>query len=156
VDSALPVTGQPHHHVMHMPWTDALETVRPIEARIEKVAVTALARIVEEFKSGGARLEGVGVVGSPDRDLERIGNRHMRAHAAEGILFRRVLEGAARKHGLRSRSLSDRNIKEVAESELNQNLDVILTSIGRSAGRPWRTDERAAALAAWLMLDSLE
>jgi hypothetical protein len=106
VDSAIPVTGQPHHHVMDLPWTDALETVRPIEARIEKVAVTELTRILEESKSGDARLEGVGVVGSPDRDLERIGNRHMRAHAAEGILFRRVLEAAARKHGLRSRSLS--------------------------------------------------
>lgn len=35
------------------------------------------------------------VVGSAPRSLDRIGNQHIRAHAAEGILFRRVLEVAS-------------------------------------------------------------
>src|SRR5215831_19467948 len=152
IDNAFPATGQPHHHLMEMPWPEALETVKALETRVERVAFKALSGILEELKSKDARVKGVGVVGSPDRDLERIGNRHMRAHAAEGILFRRVLEVAARQHEIRCRSLSDRNIKEVAAIELDQSPDSFLTLIGRLAGKPWRADERAAALAAWLML----
>ncbi len=155
MDPQLPATGQPHHEVMELPWGDALSAVRPIEKRIEEVAIDMLADLLTELESKGARVISVGVVGSPERNIERIGNRHMRAHAAEGILFRRVIEAAAAKHSLKCGTFSDRGFEEFAISELGQNSTRIkgaLTRIGRTAGKPWRIDERAAAIAAWLTL----
>src|SRR5947199_9239518 len=84
-DPKLPATSQPHHEVMELPWSDAQSAVRPFERRIESVANEALARLQAELRSKGFRVSGVGVVGSPDRALERIGHPHIRAHAAEGI-----------------------------------------------------------------------
>jgi hypothetical protein len=155
-DPLVPSTAQPHHEVMELPWIEALSAVRPIEARIEKVAVEALAALLSDCANRGCRVAGAGVVGSPDRNLERLGNPHVRAHAAEGILFRRVIEVAAAKLNVNCRSFSDRGFEDAAVSELRQTpekLDAMLNAIGRSAGKPWRADEKAAATAAWLMLE---
>ena len=157
-DPAFPPTSQPHHEVMELPWDDALSAVRPIEARIEKVAIKAVASLVKELRSKDCKVDSVGVVGSPDRSLERIGNPHIRAHAAEGILFRHCLEVAAAAHDIQWRSFSDRSIDEIAAAELHrqpQEIKTVLDAIGRSAGKPWRADERAAATAAWLALRQL-
>ena len=154
-DPLLPATGQPHHEVMELPWIDAQRAVRPLESRIENVAIEALAAILNELNLKGCLVGSIGVVGSPDRRLERIGNTHIRAHAAEGILFRHVLEVAAAKHKLQWRSFSDRGFEEVAVLELErkpQDIKAALAAIGHLAGKPWRADERAAATAAWLML----
>jgi hypothetical protein len=154
-DLQVPETAQPHHTVMELPWDEAKRTAASLEGRIERIASEKLSDLLTEIGSMGHRVRGAGVVGSPDRPLERIGNRHMRAHAAEGILFRRVLETAAARHHLQCRSFSDRGFEQQAASELGQSasqLQQTMAAIGHSAGRPWRADERAAAMAAWLML----
>ena len=154
-DPLLPATGQPHHEVMELPWLEAQSAVRPLESRIENVAIKALSALLSELGSKGCSVSSVGVVGSPDRNLDRIGNPHIRAHAAEGILFRRVLEVAAAAHNLKWRSFSDRDFEERAFSELGrkpQEMKLALTRIGHSAGKQWRADERTAATAAWLTL----
>jgi hypothetical protein len=154
-DPRNPATRQPYHGVMDLAWIDAQVAAGAIESRIENIAIEALSALLSEVVSRGCRVGSVGVVGSPDRDLARIGNSHIRAHAAEGILFRRVLEVAAAKHNLRWRSFSDRGFEEMAVSELRRaphEVKTALAAIGHSAGRPWRADERAAAMAAWLML----
>src|SRR5207237_945764 len=144
---------QPHHEVMELPWSDAQAAVRQLELGIEKVATKVVAALMIDIQSRGFSVSGVGVVGSPDSKLERIGNPHIRAHAAEGILFRRVLEVAAEEHRLQWRSFSDRAFEERTFPELRRTPHEIkstLAAIGRSAGRPWRADERAAAVAAWV------
>ena len=154
-DPKIPATSQPHHEVMELPWSDAQTAVRQLELGIENVATKVVAALMNEIQSKGFSVSGVGVVGSPDRKLERIGNAHIRAHAAEGILFRRVLEVAAANHNLQYRSFSDRSFEEVTFPQLHtkpQEIKNTLALIGRAAGKPWRADERAAAVAAWLML----
>jgi hypothetical protein len=154
-DPANPATSQPHHKVMELPWDKAKSAVQPLEHRIENVATEALAKLVGELGSKGFAISGVGIVGSPDRNLDRIGNPHIRAHAAEGILFRRVLETAASNHSLKWQSFSDRLFDEFAAAELKRQpleIKAVLAAIGGAAGRPWRADERAAATAAWLSL----
>jgi len=154
-DPGVPATSQPHHEVMGLPWTTAQSAARPLEQQIEGIAIQMLSGLVSSLQSRGFDVYGIGVVGSPDRKLERIGNPHIRAHAAEGILFRRVLEIAAAEHQLPWRSFSDRNLEEITFPQLRKTPREIkntLASIGRAAGRPWRADERAAAIAAWLMM----
>src|SRR5262245_34501072 len=115
-----------------------------------------LSNLIRELEAKGHRVESVGVVGSPDRKLDKIGNSHIRAHAAEGILFRHVIELAANAHHLKCRSFSDRDFDAAIAPELRrrpEDVKSVLAAIGRSAGKPWRADERAAAAAAWVMLD---
>jgi len=84
------------------------------------------------------------VVGAPAKNLGRIGNEHIRTHAAEGVLFRRVLE-VAERNGVACRGF--------AETELGAP-DAKIEALGKKAGPLWRADERAAATAAWLALQS--
>ncbi len=154
-DPLFPETGRPHHEVMELPWIEAQAVVQPIERRVENIAISALSALVSELDSKGLSVRGIGVVGSPDRDLARIGSPHIRAHAAEGILYRRVLERAAAAHKLRWQGFSDRDFESAAIAELRRKAEdfrMTLATIGRIAGKPWRADERAAATAAWLSL----
>src|SRR5215831_17319570 len=70
-DPLFPATGQPHHGVMELPWADAKSAVQPLERRIENVAIQTMASLIRDLEQKGCRVNAVGVVGSPDRDLER-------------------------------------------------------------------------------------
>jgi hypothetical protein len=158
-DPALPETSEPYHRVMDLPWAKATVAVRRIASRIEKVAARELARLVREAQKDGLIVGGVGIVGAGERNLEKIGSTHIRAHAAEGVLFREVLEFAAAANKLRSRRFDERSLDMTAEVELKLPVARIrdqLAEMGRSAGSPWRADEKAAATAAWLLLAAPE
>jgi len=155
VDPRIPATFQPYHEVMELPWADGQKAVGVHTRAIEVVARKAVTKLIKELQSGGMTVTGVGVVGSKDRQLDRIGNYHIRAHAAEGILFRRVLELAAEANQLRTRTFSDRELAQSSLVELKSSsvqMKNELKALGRWLAPPWRTDEKQAATAAWLML----
>ena len=130
----------PDHHVMELPWPEAQVAVRELIVPIEQRALAVLRDVIASVP---VSIVTVGVAGSPPRNIDRLGNPHVRAHAAEGILFRRVLEQAAETLGLPCLGLSDRD------------LDTSLARpFARIAGPPWRADERLAATAAWMSFSS--
>ena len=139
VDPRIAGTAQPYHVVMAMPWSEATVAVRDLAKAIERVAIKAVRALVREFD-----VSAVGIVGAPERALEKIGNEHIRAHAAEGVLFRHVLEVAAEKNKLRHRAFT--------EKSLPANFARQLQELGRAAGAPWRAEEKMAATAALLQL----
>ncbi|HEY3137239.1 MAG TPA: hypothetical protein VGL29_14520 [Blastocatellia bacterium] len=154
-DPAVPATFQPYHEVMDLPWEQAQVAVRKTAAIIERIASKNLRRLIQEVQSEGLKVCGVGIVGAGNRNLEKIGSTHIRAHAAEGVLFRQVLEVAAKANDLWIRTFDEKRLDEIAERELNRSTAKLknrLVEIGRSAGSPWRADEKAAALSAWLIL----
>jgi len=158
VDPKVPGTAQPYHEVMDLPWEQSQRAVRKYGAAIERTAKKALARLIEEQRSNGRKIVGAGIVGAPDRDLARIGNPHIRAHAAEGVLFRRVLDLAAQSNGLKWEALSDRKFDETIAARLGAKhlrIKQSLSDLGRSISPPWRADEKQAAMAAWLILSGL-
>jgi hypothetical protein len=148
-DATMPATMQPYHEVMELPWAEAIVAVQPTIEAIQKIATAALKRLIGTLESQGCGVGVIAVVGSPDRSLERIGNPHIRAHAAEGILFRHVLEVAAKANHRRSRFFVDP--AEELKRPLSE-IKKVLTTLGQSAGPPWRSDEKSAALAAWTAL----
>jgi hypothetical protein len=139
VDPAIDDTAQPYHVVMEMPWADATVAVRQLATAIERVATKAVRALAREFD-----VRAVGIVGAPERKLEKIGNQHIRAHAAEGVLFRHVLEVAAEANKLRHRAFTEKSLPADFASQLKD--------LGRAAGSPWRADEKMAAIAALLMV----
>jgi hypothetical protein len=158
-DPLVPATYQPYHEVMELPWKESQVKVKSFVRAIERVAARGLAELVGELRSEEMKVIGVGIAGAADRDLGKIGNYHIRAHAAEGLLFRQVLEFAAKTNKVASHTFIERDLQTQAASELGctvARLNTYLTSLGRSAGPPWRSDQRVAATAAWLTLPTLE
>jgi hypothetical protein len=151
VDETVPLTMGPYHTVMELPWSEALVAVQPLVTAIQAVSDRMLAALLEELRARDFQVQAVGVVGSPPRDLSRIGNQHIRAHAAEGVLFREVLVASAGKHRLPVAAHSEKELAGTLAS-----LKSPLTKLGRTAGPPWRADERLAACAAWLALQIQE
>jgi len=154
-DPKLRATAQPYHEVMDLPWEQSQRAVRKYAAAIERTAKKALAKLIEEQQSNGWKIAGVGIVGAPDRELGLIGNPHIRAHAAEGILFRRVLDLAAEGNGLKWQVFPDRKFDEAMAARLGAEYARVkrtLGDLGRSISPPWRADEKQAAIAAWLVL----
>ena len=154
-DPKIPATAQPYHEVMDLPWLESQKAVRKSAAAIEAIARKTLGRLIKDLQVDGVRVCGAGIVGAKDRDLAKIGNYHIRAHAAEGILFRRVLDLAADANGLKRRTFSDRELDQTAAAELGAESARVkqkLNELGRTLDPPWRADEKQAATAAWLVL----
>jgi len=151
-DPKIAATAQPYHEVMELEWAESQKEVRKTARAIEAIARKSLARLIKELQSGGMTVSGVGIVGAKDKDLARIGNFHIRAHAAEGVLFRQVLDLAADANRVKRRSFSDREFDELTAPELGAGIKQKLNNLGRSLPAPWRTDEKQAATAAWLVL----
>jgi hypothetical protein len=155
IDLKVPATAQPYHEVMELPWPQWQPAVSQSAKAIERVTNKALAQLIEEQQANRHRVAGVGVIGAPDRDLARIGNPHIRAHAAEGILFCRVLQLGAEANGLKWQAFSDRDFDGAVALRLGARYARIaqtLNDLRKSIPAPWRTDEKQAAMAAWLVL----
>src|SRR6478672_11616691 len=147
VDPKIPQTGQPYHVVMELPWEESQRKVQKFARAIEKVAKKALADLVKQQTSTGNKVCGVGIVGAPDRDLARIGNFHIRAHAAEGVLFRKVLNLAADANGLKWHLIPDKDFERLTNSELGAKAPPIkrrISELGTTVSPPWRADEKQA------------
>jgi hypothetical protein len=106
----------------------------------------------------GLEITSVAIVGAPERKLESIGSPHIRAHAAEGVLFRRVWQVAAAALGVPSNAFSEKGFESFAAMRLQLPVDDVrarLAEFAKVIGRPWRADEKAAATAAWLAVANL-
>ncbi len=157
VNPRLPATYQPYHEVMELPWAEGQVAVRKSSNAIEQIASKALAQLISNVQAEDYSVCGVGIVGAPERNLDKIGSPHIRAHAAEGVLFRHVLEVAADENQLRRRVFPEHEFNQLAAIELGSTArewENCLNELGRSVGRPWRADEKKAAAAAWLALRS--
>ena len=155
VDPEIEETRFPYHATMELPWPRAMAATAPFVRAIEEVAVIALEELIRDLDSRGTVARAVGIVGSLDRDLAKLGSPHMRAHAAEGILFRRVLEHAAARHRLPVISFGEKTVNPSALSRLhisNAKLEAQLKALGAQAGSPWRSDQKLAATAGWIAL----
>jgi hypothetical protein len=139
-------TQQPYHQVMELPWSESQIAVKPAIATIEKIAARELRRLITDVESRGYEVAFVGIVGPADRKLERIGSPHIRAHAAEGVLFRAVMEKAAKANRIEWKAFDDPAAALTAKEKKT------IGAMGKIAGSPWRAEEKAAAMAAWIGL----
>lgn len=146
----------PYHTVMELPWEEAVAKVAPVESAVEAMASDALARLLAAPEVASLHAAGVGVVGSAASDPSRIGNPHIRAHAAEGQLFRAVLERAAARRGLRCMTFPAKDAFSPAAKACGAPKAAFQARVRRlGAGtKPWRLEQQCAAAAAWAVLCS--
>ena len=144
---------------------DAIEAARLAGHDLEWIrelspsaATRRLEALLIDLRAQGLDVARVAVVGAPDRKLASIGNPHIRAHAAEGVLFRRVWQVAAQAVGVPSMAFAEKGIESFAAARLGVDVETLrarIAEFGQAVGRPWRADEKAAAMAAWMALSGL-
>jgi hypothetical protein len=156
-DPGVPGTRQPYHDGFYKQESDLREIVRRVTI-VKRCAKKSMSALVEE--ACGSRRPATGsaraalVVGSVI-DPERVGNPHIRAHAHEGKLFRTVVEDALRAHGIEFDVIVEKQLAARAAAGLRRvdaEIKSTLSALGKTVGGPWRADEKAAAIAAWLSL----
>ena len=147
-------TRQPYHHGFSTHEEDARTIARRVGI-VERVAKQSVAALLKDSRLVGCR--GAGLVVGSVIDPAKVGNPHIRAHASEGRLFRTVLESALRSHGIACEVIVEKQLAAKAAAGLERRdaeIKKALAGFGQSLGGPWRAEEKAAAVAAWLALSS--
>ncbi|PYP92504.1 MAG: hypothetical protein DMD34_14040 [Gemmatimonadetes bacterium] len=154
-DARIPTSRQPYHAVRDARPSEAAKLERHLRRLVERITKRSLGALLGEYRRQGLRVRRVALVVGSLIDPARIGNDHIRAHALEGQLFRTALEDAARAARLRCTTLVERSLYETAAARLKRPPGALrraVTDLGGARRGPWRADEKAATLAAWLAL----
>ena len=150
-----PETRQPFHAGLDTHASRAATAVTRLVKAVERYAHRSVAHLISEYRAAGHRVRGVGIVVASLIDPASIPNDHIRAHAEEGRLFRTVVEQALRPFRLRPRVTVERDLYATATKVLRVpagRLRTRVAMLGEILDGPWRAEEKAAALAAWMVL----
>ena len=152
-DPAIPESKQPYHAGFGTARDSGPELSRLIAA-VKRFGRRSVTDVIRHYQVGHS-LRGAGIVVGSLIEPERIANDHIRIHAFEGQLFRGVVHDAAARSRLSCAIWRDRDLHGLAANILkqrDQSLRDTLTALGREVAGPWRAEQKAAALAAWLVL----
>jgi hypothetical protein len=154
-DPGVPEERQPYHAALGRHDLASAGRVARLVKNVERYAAQSLAALLYRFEREGREPVAAGIVVGSVIDPLTIGNEHIRAHAYEGQLFRRVVETAMRTAGLEVRVEVEKTLLERAAAELHLPEPAVrkqLLALGHGTFSPWRADEKAATLVGWLML----
>jgi hypothetical protein len=154
-DPAVPTSRQPYHAVLRAHRRNAARLERMLRRVVERATRRSLTRLLRDCRAAGHAVRRMTLVVGSDIDPGTIGNDHIRAHALEGRLFRTALEQAARARHLACSVVVERTVYAKAAVALQRSPEQLrraVTELGRPVMGPWRADEKAATLAAWLAL----
>jgi len=156
-DPAVPTARQPYHAGRGVAQPEPAMLQRLI-AGVHRYAAASIAKRMAECRAAGYEVGGTGVVIGSEVDQRHIVNPHIRVHAAEGLLFRTVVEEATRSCGLTSTIFVERELFAHAAAILGRSevsLKQDLAHLGRTLSPPWRQEQKSAAAAAWMVLASV-
>ncbi|MGQ0732502.1 MAG: hypothetical protein ACT4QD_02475 [Acidobacteriota bacterium] len=152
-DPEIPESRQPYHHGFGTAREGGAELTRLI-ASVKRYGRRSVTSALREYETKGCRIQGAGLVVGSLIDPSEITNPHIRIHAMEGRLFREVVVDAAERaelahHVWRSQDLYGVGAKRLRRPE--SALRSTVTAMGKTVS-PWRAEQKAATLAAWLAL----
>jgi len=146
--------AQPYHMARELGIGKAQKYLDREAVAARELAIAALRKVMEDF--GDRRAIACGMLigsGRIPSTLEGTLASHPAIHTAEGEFFREAIIHAAETIKLPVRRVKEKELFEVAgvqfgiaSVELRERLD----GLGKILGRPWRQDEKYAALVAWL------
>jgi hypothetical protein len=153
-EPAVPEARQPYHDGLGTARAEGPALSRLVRA-VEAFGRRSVAGLLERYARAGHELSGAGIVAGSLIDPDLMGNSHIRIHALEGRLFRQVIAGAVGACGIGSATWRDRDLLTIAGGAFGQPTDSVraqVSSLGKRVDGPWRAEQKAAALAAWLVL----
>lgn len=149
---------QPYHTAEKLSLDDAQKFVALAKAEAERLARRAIHKLQSDLEKLGIRATRSSLLlasGKTLPNLEKILASHTMIHTADGELFREALLRAAKRSGLASVQIRERQLFEIAQQALRIRpaaLQRRLRELGKPLGPPWSQDEKFATLAAWLVL----
>lgn len=156
-DPAIPEARQPYHAGFGTA-RDTGPELAHLVASVRRFGLKSVSGLLREYRRARSDINGAGIVVGSLIDPRRIANDHIRIHALEGALFRRVVEEAARRMRIPSTIWRERDLYGLAAEGLHRperSLRQTLTTIGRAVEPPWRAEQKMATVAAWLVLAAL-
>jgi hypothetical protein len=148
---SVPDSQQPYHPALELPADRGEQVTARAVTAVRETARREMQRLLTDLT--GLRRAGlvVGSLAKPDS----IGNPHIRAHALEGKLFREVVSEALEARGLTAGILLEREAYDQAAGDLDRpaaGLRSEIDLLGKGTIKPWRAEEKLAALAAYWQL----
>jgi hypothetical protein len=151
---------QPYHAAEGLKSETACDLVeRGIDAA-HKIAVREIRAALQREADRKNEVKACAVlVGSPmpDWSVDEILAVHFRMHKAEGVLFRDALILAAKECKIKAVEIPEKELMSHAEREFKipaNKLASQLSVLGKATGPPWGKDQKDAALAAMIALQS--
>lgn len=149
---------QPYHYAKNLELAEAEKFIGDCFAASKRLALAAVEEVVGELRERKYRVVGCAVVlasGRPLPPLAKILGAHPLIHTAEGSFFREVFSKACKELGLTVGGFRERDLDECVQATFGKTSGRIrrqISTLGRSVGPPWTTDQKTAALAAMLVL----
>jgi len=154
-DEAVPDSFQPYHAGLELAPRQAEATVRRLSEIVRKASLAAVGQLIDELSRAGMVPRAAGIVAGSLVDPSTVKNPHMHAHAAEGRLFFESVAAALERRGLPPSVHAEKDVYVDAAKALRATegaLDRAVVAMGKAFGKPWRLEEKTAALAAWVAL----
>jgi len=149
---------QPYHTAEKLPLEEAREFVARVKAEADRLAYRAIHALQSDLEKQGVTLTRCGLLlasGRPLPNFENILASHALIHTADGELFRDALSSAAKRCGLETVGIKEKELLDCAKQALRVQPATLLrrlAELGKPFGSPWSQDEKFATLAAWLAL----
>lgn len=149
---------QPYHRAANMKLSDAAKYLAKCASDCESIAVNALRQVTDELRVRGFRVTGCAVLLGSGRampPLAKILAAHPLLHTAEGIFFRKVFQDAFERLNFPVTGFRERDMDEHLKTAFGgraSNVRRKIAAMGKPLGPPWTTDQKLAALAAWMVL----
>lgn len=159
-ESSIPESKQPYHHIEKFALPAAEEYLAKSSAIAGQLAATAIREILVQLRNKGYSVKGCVTLTASGRalpSLEKVLSSHALIHAAEGEFFRNIVFNACQEAGLCVTRLPERELEERARNTFGRKANQVrqrLSNLGKLLGPPWTQDEKLAALAAALVLES--
>ena len=155
-DPNVPEARQPHHDGFGTARKSGPELTRLLNS-VHRYGRRSVGAVIKSYRDSGHQLRSAGLVVGSTIDPDTIANEHMRIHALEGRLFRSIIERELDRREVESSVWRERDLYPFAARTLKRSDDELraaLTALRPTGGATWRAEQKAAALAAWVLLSS--
>jgi hypothetical protein len=154
-DPKIPQSKQPYHAALDRPGKEGKALAEKLCCIVTSIAKQSVQQLLEQAVADGYGVVGAGLVVGSLVDPATLHNEHIRAHGLEGQLFRTALEDAFRGQKIPCESFLEKGAYETVAPVLKRSASQIkrgIAALGDSHDGSWRSEEKLAALAAWVAL----
>lgn len=157
-DPKIPGAVQPYHFAERMKVNQAEQHVAKCAATSANLALAAIQELLEELHRRDYEVVGACILlssGRPLPDFEKILASHALIHTAEGEFFRKAFRDTFEQLKIPVTGIREHDLSEHAQTKFGKaasGLEERIAGLGRALGPPWTTDQKTAALAAFMVL----
>jgi hypothetical protein len=154
-DPGIPQSKQPYHAALDLAEREGKTLTQKLRNVVASAAKKSVHELLKQATTESYGVAGAGLVVGSMVDPATLHNEHIRAHGLEGKLFRSVLEDAFRAQKIPCESFLEKDAYRTAALVLKTPASQItrgIAALGSAHDGSWRSEEKLAALAAWVVL----